>query len=337
MKDFSHLINLPGTPQEQAWIRERLETLSVKEGVTLAAAMEEKPPDTAADAVNRFCALPDYKICGFAGDYKQLGDYAAGEALLPKEARPYLDLEKLGRTYAEAHPGIFCEGHYVEFPAQAPELRYDPKTGQLPEDINWSIKLRASTPAIPEGVWIRLPDHQSDMDSNPDEIALALNALGAKTVQELTLLDSRCVLPGTWNLLEQYQDIADLMYDGDELGFSMEYHLQNSENFKEQFWAAVNYEACYDLRYALNIAQNLKCYDWVPNDGLEKVAEKELRDCNVPEETIRSGAIDLTAYGKDILTRSGYSQTPDESGYIFRSSQAPACDFISPQPPAMGM
>jgi len=77
VKDFKYLTELPGTPQEREWMRERFDTLSVKESIILAAALDGAPPDTAADAIYQLLALPDYKICGYAGDYKQLGEYAA--------------------------------------------------------------------------------------------------------------------------------------------------------------------------------------------------------------------------------------------------------------------
>ena len=38
MRDFEYLTALPGTVQEQAWVRERLDTLSVREGIALTAA-----------------------------------------------------------------------------------------------------------------------------------------------------------------------------------------------------------------------------------------------------------------------------------------------------------
>ncbi|MCI8857902.1 MAG: hypothetical protein HFH26_15415 [Clostridiaceae bacterium] len=109
MKNFKYLAELPGTPQEREWMRERLDTLSVKGSIILTAALDGVPPDTAADAIYQLLVLPNYKICGYAGNYKQLGAYAANEAILPKDVRPHLDLEKLGHTYAEAHPGKFCE------------------------------------------------------------------------------------------------------------------------------------------------------------------------------------------------------------------------------------
>lgn len=59
MKDFRYLAELPGTSQEQEWLRDRLETLSEKEGIILKAAVEEKPPSTAADAVNDCLGLSE--------------------------------------------------------------------------------------------------------------------------------------------------------------------------------------------------------------------------------------------------------------------------------------
>lgn len=321
MRDFKRLAELPGTPQEQKWMRERLVTLSVKESIILAAATDGDTPSTVSDAINQIFALSDYKICGYAGDYAQLGEYAANEALLPKDVRPYLDLEKLGRTYAEAHPGKFCEGHYVEFPEQAFVPRYDPQTGQLPEDTGWSVKLKVCTPMSLDGVWIRLPDYQGDMDSNPDEISLALEALGVKHIQDLTVLDTRCVLPGTWNLMEQYHDIADLIYDANELGFLLEDRCQGSDGFKEFLWAAVEYENCQNLHLALEIAQNSDFYDWISNDSLAEIAKKELLDHGVSEEILHSDAIDLAAYGEEMLIRKGYIPTSDKAGYVFSPTQ----------------
>ena len=37
MEDFKYLAELSGTPQEQAWLTERLETLSVRESYALSA------------------------------------------------------------------------------------------------------------------------------------------------------------------------------------------------------------------------------------------------------------------------------------------------------------
>ena len=90
------LMSLPLMEQEQRWIMERLDTLSVKEQYQLSAAilrtgkLEElagktgweletailhMDPEVAVDAVNCLLSLEDYQICFPAGSY------AAGELL----------------------------------------------------------------------------------------------------------------------------------------------------------------------------------------------------------------------------------------------------------------
>ena len=50
--NFSELLSFPHTDAEGKWLRERLETLSVKESAVLTALLSWKEPKTAADAVN---------------------------------------------------------------------------------------------------------------------------------------------------------------------------------------------------------------------------------------------------------------------------------------------
>lgn len=51
-EEFRYMAELPGTPPEQAWVRDYLETLSEWEGVVLAASMSRRLPASAEDAVN---------------------------------------------------------------------------------------------------------------------------------------------------------------------------------------------------------------------------------------------------------------------------------------------
>ncbi len=63
MSDFKEFCNLPGTPEEKKWLRERLETLTVKESIILTVAQMRQPAVTAADAVRQLCSLLD---CGMS-------------------------------------------------------------------------------------------------------------------------------------------------------------------------------------------------------------------------------------------------------------------------------
>ena len=125
------LMSLPLMEQEQRWIMERLDTLSVKEQYQLSAAilrtgkLEElagktgweletailhMDPEVAVDAVNCLLSLEDYQICFPAGSYAQLGSfYLRHESHLPERAMYYADLEALGRRYEDRHPACSLE------------------------------------------------------------------------------------------------------------------------------------------------------------------------------------------------------------------------------------
>lgn len=98
------LMSLPLMEQEQRWIMERLDTLSVKEQYQLSAAilrtgkLEElagktgwelqtailhMDPKVAVDAVNCLLSLEDYQICFPAGSYAQLGSFYLTQKIIP--------------------------------------------------------------------------------------------------------------------------------------------------------------------------------------------------------------------------------------------------------------
>ena len=51
------LTKLPGRPEEQAWLRERLEVLTVREGIALDAAIQRHPVQDSAEAVSLLANL----------------------------------------------------------------------------------------------------------------------------------------------------------------------------------------------------------------------------------------------------------------------------------------
>ena len=150
----------------------KLEELAGKNGWELQTAILHMDPKVAVDAV--FCLLSqeDYQICFPAGNYAQLGSfYLRLESHLPVRDMYYADLEALGRRYEDRHSGLYVGNSYVEGPEHPSATRY---TGQglITEDDGWSMKAKLASSAVPEGVWLRLPDDAA-MTDRPDEVALA--------------------------------------------------------------------------------------------------------------------------------------------------------------------
>lgn len=329
MENFDRLTTLPGTAQEQAWLKERLETLSVREGYALTAALTQFPPESMVGAIDRCLSLDEYEIC-MAGNYEQLGKLCLMTHQPPEESLPHEELYHLGKKYEAENPGFFIGGCFVVYPS----VDRAPCQEQLsppPADTDWSVKLKLASSSCPEGVWVRLPDYFST------EVPLALKELGAESLGDCVLLEARCILPEAGNLMEQYSSAEELVRDGDNLGYILGERGQGMPNFMERFAAALEYEDCRTLRFALDISQNLRGYEWIPCDDVKKFAKKHLHSCKVPVEFIRAGYIDLKSYAIDLLAQEGYVQTKDGSAYVTRNSREFTYEFSDPPQPGMAL
>ena len=186
----------PGEDREQHWIQERLETLSVRESVALTAAVLRNQPQNAVDAINLLQSLDHYTVHINAGNYEALGHaWLRNETKMPQSAMPFVDLEQAGRYYEDHHPGLFVGDCYVEYPKKDPQPVYEGQGSPLPEDTDWSVKLKIASDAVTEGVWLRLPGWESCGDESSADEELALRELKARNWSDCILLDAQCILP----------------------------------------------------------------------------------------------------------------------------------------------
>jgi len=335
LNDFDYLAQLPGEEREQDWIRKRLGTLSVREGIVLAAAVQIDPPESAAQAINQLQTLDEYTVCLDAGSYEALGRrYLLNKTQMPKDALPFLDLDAVGRQYEYDHPGLFIGSYYVEYPDMDPAPVYSGHGSPLPEDNGWSVKLKLASTAVPEGAWLRLPGPFEDGWEDTVEEVMALRELRVKRWDECALVDAQCALPEAGDLVAQYSDtVADLLYDGVELGLVLDQKGQGSPHFMERYAAALALEGCHDLKLALDISQNLNCYDWMQRADLEESGRHKLLDAGISEDLIRISGIDLAGYRAHLLEQEGYTPTPDGWGYIRRNANEFGYQFSTPAQP----
>lgn len=309
------ILCLPGTAEEKQWLAEHLEVLSVRERTILSAAMAREPPQDMAGAVNCLLSLDEYEVRGHVGSYTALGEFSLFEQCVPQDQQAYFDLTALGYAYEDQHPGLFIGNCYVEYPASQSVMLYD--GGELPEAEGWSVRLKLASEAVPAGVWVKLPDYNEVNNDGPGEIRLALDELRVKTIQECTLLDARCVLPCVQNLAGQYDNLADLVYDGQELGILLDKRGQGSPDFLERFSAALELESCRRLYDALNIASSLSGYDYISKDRfLDKVTEEVNGQEWAKGGDAVKGCFDYAAYAAALAEQQGYQTTADGLNYI---------------------
>lgn len=335
LDDLSDLCALPGTPEETEWLRERLETLTAKESFILTAVQMRQPAASAADAVRQLCSLPDHTLICPAVSYEDLGKrYLERETMLPWSLHDSADLNKLGCWYEDIHPGLFVGNGYVAYPQTQRSLHYDGTNLSEQKDADWSVKLKLASDTVPEGVWLRLPDYE-EMNDEPGEIRLALDALGVKTVQDCILLEARCSLPGITDLAEQYDDLDALIRDGQNLGFALDEQGQGMPHFMEKFLSALEFENCQLLREALDIVQNLECYDFMCMADLKETAGEQLERAGVFPSAIMEGYFDLEKCGSLLVTEQGYTITGD--GCCIRRNEKPFLREFSEESPAPAM
>ena len=304
---------------EKDWLTEYLSELSAKETIQLSAAVMNDAPRTGEDALERVLTAPAYEVLYPAGNHAELGRYYLDhEADFPKTLLPYVDLSALGQLYEDEAPGVFTGDCYVISPSPQ-SIRMNRIS---PYDTDWSVKLKLASEKCPDGVWLRLPDiYMLDKGAPAGELALALHALGEDKLQDCELLEARCVLPQIHDLMEQYDDIEELVRDGNDLGFVLEERGQGMPDFMERFSAALDLENCHDLKLALDISQNLRCYDYIKADSLRAYAQKELEKMGVSmlAAPLAEACIDYSEFGADLLDQQGYQIAADDSGYIRRN------------------
>lgn len=311
------ILRLPGTAEERQWLTEHLEVLSIRERIILSAAMAREPPQDMTGAVNCLLSLDEYEVRGHVGSYEALGEFYLFEQCVPQDQRAYFDMNALGQTYEDQHPGQFIGSCYVEYPSSQPVIAYDGHDLPQAEAEDWSVRLKLASEAVPDGVWVRLPDYDEVNEDAPGEIRLALDELRVRTIQECTLLDARCILSCVQNLTGQYHDLADLIYDGQNLGFLLNERGQGSPDFLERFAAALELENCRRLDDAVNIAGNLSSYDIISRDKfLDNVTEELSKQEWAKGGDAVKGCFDYAAYAAALAEQQGYQVTDDECYYI---------------------
>lgn len=321
-KSFDTLLSIRNTTSEEStWIKQRLDELTAKEAILLHGAIAANQPGCGREAVELLAYLPEYELCYPADNPRQLGEFLAREEYVMDDVLlTYLNLDKLSGRYMEEHPGQFASGAYVYHGGSNDGRNYDGTNLVQLEDKDWSVKLRLASDQNPEGVWLKLPDYEEINNGRPDEIRIALDALGVRTIEACRLQEAKCILPEVRNIAENYDSLAELIYDGQNLGFALDERGQGMPHFMEKFAAALEYEDCRTLADAVDISQNLSCYDFIPEADFHDYAMRELQQrgyfhCG----SFLADCFDFEVYAADLLEHQGMLLTKDEKAYITRN------------------
>jgi len=322
MKDYPYPYpwkGLPGTPEEKHFLETRFAEMSVREQYLLEGASQLQSIDSAADLINLAEQLDCFAFYCGATDDSALGEYIAKyRNRVTCEQFPFFDLIRWGKDAREQHGGVFVSGGFVEQVRPCRQC-YD-GTNLNTLSCETSVQLKVASGSCPSGVWVKLPDHEQST-GEPDELASAMGALGIRKWCQAVLLEAKCCLDNIADLSEQYGSLEELIEKGNDFGYVLEERGQGMICFDEWFRAAMEIEGCIRLDEALDISQNLRCYDFIPPELHWERFGRGLARRNeiVDPDSVTGMYFDYTAYCRAEIERLGLQ--PCTYGYIARNSQ----------------
>ena len=334
MKDYPYPYpwrELTGTPEEEAFLDKRFSEMSIRERYLLEGAAQLQSIDNATDMINLTEQLDSFAFYCGSTDYGKLGRYAAEyrEKVSPNQM-PFLNFEQWGRDLQEQHGGVFVSGGFVEQIEPCRQI-YDGSNLDRMTNGEASIRLKVASRSVPSGVWVKLPDHEIHTQE-PDELAVTLGELGITKWDHALILEAKCCFDNIGDLAEQYESLERLIEDGNNLGYVLEECGQGMACFEERLRAAMELEGCSRLDEALDISQNLRCYDFVPSEqDWEKFGKELARRNKIVDPGSTAGLyFDYAAYCKAEIER--LCLKPCTYGYIARNDQEFIREFSRPQP-----
>lgn len=325
---------LPGTAEEMAFLNARFAKMSIREHFLVEGSSQLESIETAADLINLTEQLDSFTLYYGVKDDAALGKYiAAYQHQATPDQLHFIDLNQWGRDIQEKNGGVFVSGGYVERHYDCHEVY----TGENLEQMTGgsaSVRIKAASGSHPTGLWIRLPDYEIST-GEPDELGVAMVELGIAKWNRAVLLEAECCLDNITNLADQYESLEELIHAGNNLGYVLEEQGQGMPFFHERFQAAMELEGCTRLDEALDISQNLDCYDFVPS---EQHWEKFGRDLAQKRELVHPSSpmgmyFDYAAYCKAEIE--ALDLRPCGDGYIARNEKEFIREF-STEPQAQG-
>ena len=321
---FSLLNGMEMNKTEHEWLERRFDNMTAKEELLFRGAMLLECPMTMEETIHILQGLDHYQILYGADCDAKLGAFVMEHIHIPRpEARDYLAPETVGAAYRAGGTGCFIGGHYVERMAPDRPLPECVPTADLPAAGDYAIRIRLVSRDDREGVWVGFPDDGEYTDAElPDELLLTLDALHAETVEQCIAVDVDCCLPQITDILSQYDSAGDLVRHAIDLGYVWAERGQGEPRWMEKWQAAMELEDCHRLGLALDLAQNLHNYEFIPRGADRRALGLELaiRNGVLGKDELLRRCFDSQAYIQDHMERFDFHEVRD--GCIARSGPA---------------
>lgn len=267
LKLFDLLDGLEMTKSQYEWLARRFENMTAKEALLFRGAMQIEQPQATCDVMQIANQLEHYELLYGAGNDFALGNFVMEHIFYPSsQTREFLDPAKVGAAYRQKDGNTFCDGNFIRLSSPL-DLFQNSDPATLPDRGDYGIRVKLASRNNMEGIWVGFPDTSEYMDSShPDELLLALDALEAETLTECIAVDVDCCLPQLGDILSQYDSAAELIRHAIDFGYVWAEQGQGEPRWLDKWQAVMELEDCHQLDYALDLAQNLHCYNFMPRD-----------------------------------------------------------------------
>ena len=300
------------TKEEAAYFEKRFSKFSVQETLKLEGMLNLYRPKSAEDLINLMEQFDHIELYYGLDTPEKLGSYLARTIDHVKaSALPFVRCDKIAQNYLQKHNGTLVEHAYAE--AFGPLSRvYDGKNLSSLSGGDCGIKIKVASPAYPDGLWIDFPAY--DNVEGAENTTVYLDILEVEGWDECTFLEGECCFSDIEIQKEGMDTLADLIWNAMDFGYVYAERGQGQAFFMEKWQSAIELEHCKSLQYALDISQNLDCYDFIPIEtdleqyGRALAGEKNLFDQN----SATAANFDYAGYVKATCLSGGNIQRNDK-------------------------
>jgi len=324
--DFlNELLPQKASLDELNYLAQRLSGMSDVEKAAFEGAVKMEKETDLAKLINITYNLTGcHVIFGVHNDEKLGKFYVDNEYVteleeVPEKVLQYIDYQKVGHIYREEEKGVFTKNGYVVQTESDMKVVYDgsniPKAdGNTNYVFNLYLIKGCYEPEKAKGVWLKLPVSEY-------EIAEALSELGAVSLNECAITHCKSSMPCFEDVFSESEDIEKLNILSNAI-----YKIADS-NMGAKYKAALQYENCTDLDFAIDVAQNLDCYNFYPSLSSPEDYGRQilLNASKFPHDDMAFKLLDFRRYGEAKMKDNGVKST--EYGLVCRNCKEFVFEF----------
>lgn len=291
-------------------------------------ATENNPCDM-KKLINTTYNLKEWQSISGIGNDKDLGEFYIENDMVaelrdaPEAVLKYLDYEKIGRAYREAEKGKFIGNSYIFNFNTEFEVVYD--GNHLPEqsvDEDYVFKL-----LICGGDFY--PEKKDDcfclkLPATADEISCALKDQNIFSLNDCVVYTNESTIPRLCGVFSNYEDIDKIRLLADRIS-----ELED-QGMMAKYKAVLELTDCTDIDYALDLTQNLDCFDFYPemSSPVDYGKMALLKVSGLKPDDLALKLLRFEWYGRAMMEQDGAGTT--EYGLVLRNERDLVLEYFQP-------